>query len=84
MAEGQPFTEFKPAADVQQVLQKYGVDKNKEHIFYCQSAVRTTTHIFAMYMLGWDINKLHNYDGSWIEWSYHEKNPVVVDPPAVK
>lgn len=79
IAEGEKFTEFKPAADVKAVLAKFGVDQNKEQIFYCQSAVRTTTHIFAMYMLGWDIEKLRNYDGSWIEWSYHKDNPVVVD-----
>jgi 3-mercaptopyruvate sulfurtransferase SseA len=41
--------------------------------------VRTTTHIFTLYMLGWDITKLGNYDGSWIEWSYHKDNPVVVE-----
>jgi thiosulfate/3-mercaptopyruvate sulfurtransferase len=79
VAEGEAFTEFKPAAEVTAMLQKFGVDRNKEHIFYCQSAVRTTTHIFALHMLGWDISKLHNYDGSWIEWSYHEKNPIATD-----
>jgi thiosulfate/3-mercaptopyruvate sulfurtransferase len=79
VVDGEKFTEFKPAAEVQQVLAKFGVDPKKEQIFYCQSAVRTTTHIFTMYMLGWDINQLRNYDGSWIEWSYYEKNPVVVD-----
>jgi thiosulfate/3-mercaptopyruvate sulfurtransferase len=77
--EGEKFTEFKPAVDVQQVIAKYGLDPAKEQIFYCQSAVRTTTHIFALYMLGWDITKLGNYDGSWIEWSYHKDNPVVVE-----
>jgi thiosulfate/3-mercaptopyruvate sulfurtransferase len=81
VVEGEKFTEFKPAADAVAVLQKFGVDKAKDQIFYCQSAVRTTTHIFVMYMLGWDMNKLRNYDGSWIEWSFHEKNPLVVDPP---
>ena len=74
------FTEFKPAAEVQQMIAKFGADKNKTQVFYCQSGVRTTTHIFTMYMLGWDITKLRNYDGSWIEWSYHEKNPVIIDP----
>jgi thiosulfate/3-mercaptopyruvate sulfurtransferase len=81
VAEGEKFTEFKPAAEATQVLQKFGVDKAKDQIFYCQSAVRTTTHIFVMHMLGWNMDKLRNYDGSWIEWSFHEKNPVVVDPP---
>jgi thiosulfate/3-mercaptopyruvate sulfurtransferase len=84
VAEGQPFTEFKTAAEVQGVIQKFGIDRNKTQIFYCQSGVRTTTPIFVLYMLGWDLNKVRNYDGSWIEWSYFKDNPIVVDPPAEK
>ena len=38
--------------------------------------MRTTTHIFALYLMGWDLDRLLNYDGSWIEWSYYEQNPV--------
>jgi thiosulfate/3-mercaptopyruvate sulfurtransferase len=79
VAQGEAFTEFKPAAEAQQVLATFGVDRNKDQIFYCQSGVRTTTHIFVMYMLGYDMAKLRNYDGSWIEWSYHEKNPITID-----
>ncbi len=22
-------------------------------------------------------DRLYNYEGSWLEWSYHESNPVV-------
>jgi thiosulfate/3-mercaptopyruvate sulfurtransferase len=72
-------TAFKDAAEIQKVIDKYGMDKNKTQIFYCQSGVRTTTNMFALYLMGWDPNHLANYDGSWIEWSYFEKNPVVVD-----
>jgi thiosulfate/3-mercaptopyruvate sulfurtransferase len=69
-------TEFKTAAEIQKVIDKNGIDKNMTHIFYCQSAVRTTTHIFSLYLMGWDLDHLLNYDGSWIEWSYYEQNPV--------
>jgi thiosulfate/3-mercaptopyruvate sulfurtransferase len=69
-------TEFKTAAEVQEVIKKAGLDPNKTNIFYCQSAVRTTTHIFSLYLMGWDLDNLLNYDGSWIEWSYYEENPV--------
>ena len=64
---------------VESIAKKYGMDPNKRQIFYCQSGVRTTTHIFALYLMGWDMDRLHNYDGSWIEWSFHEKNPVDTD-----
>ncbi len=67
-------TEFKTAAEIQQVLDKFGFDRNKQQVFYCQSGVRTTTEIFALYLMGWDPAQLHNYDGSWIEWSYYHKN----------
>jgi len=71
-------TEFRTAAEVKSVIKKFGIDENKNQVFYCQSGVRTTTHIFALYLMGWDMDQLHNYDGSWIEWSFHENNPVEV------
>ena len=73
--DGTP-TEFKSAAEIQKVIDANGIGKDQTHVFYCQSAVRTTTHIFALYLMGWDMDNLLNYDGSWIEWSYHEENPV--------
>ncbi len=30
--------------------------------------------------MGWDVDRLHNYDGSWLEWSYHEQNPIATGP----
>jgi thiosulfate/3-mercaptopyruvate sulfurtransferase len=70
-------TEFRNSAEIQRVIDDNGMRPNADQLFHCQSGVRTTTHIFALYLMGWDLARLHNYDGSWIEWSYHEKNPVV-------
>jgi len=67
-------TEFKTAAEIQKVIDEFGFDKTKQQIFYCQSGVRTTTEIFGLYLMGWNPAQLHNYDGSWIEWSYFHKN----------
>ncbi len=72
-------TGFKNAAEIQKVIDSFKMDKNKDQIFYCQSGVRTTTGIFALYLMGWDLDRLHNYDGSWLEWSYHADNPLTVD-----
>ena len=69
-------TAFKTAAEIQQVIDKFGIDPTKDQIFYCQSGVRTTTNIFALYLMGWDTALLHNYDGSWLEWAYFEENPI--------
>jgi thiosulfate/3-mercaptopyruvate sulfurtransferase len=60
-------------------LQRFGFDKAKQQVFYCQSGVRTTQQMFAMYLLGWPVDKLHNFDGSWIAWSYNKANPIVCD-----
>lgn len=79
VAEGEAPTAFKDAAEVRKVVEKHGMDPNKIQIFYCQSGVRTTTEMFALYLLGWNPNHLRNYDGSWIEWSYFDKNPIVAD-----
>ena len=77
--EGGTPTEFKTSKEIRSILDREGFDENKHQLFYCQSGVRTTTEIFALYLMGWDPDKLHNYDGSWAEWSYYEENPVVTD-----
>jgi thiosulfate/3-mercaptopyruvate sulfurtransferase len=74
--DGEHPTGFKTAAEIQKVIDKFKMDEGKDQIFYCQSGVRTTTGIFALYLMGWDIDRLHNYDGSWLEWSFHEGNPI--------
>ena len=45
-------------------------DGGGAHVFYCQSAVRTTQLIFGMCRAGWPLERLKNYDGSWVEWSH--------------
>ena len=53
------------------------MDRQQTHIFYCQSGVRSTTAIFALYLMGWSPERLFNYEGSWLEWSYYDQNPVL-------
>ena len=62
------------------MIDKFKMDRGKEHIFYCHSGVRSTTPVFVLYLMGWDVDRLHNYDGSWLEWSYHEQNPIATGP----
>jgi thiosulfate/3-mercaptopyruvate sulfurtransferase len=69
---------FKTAPEIQAVIDEFGMSPDKDQIFYCQSGVRTTTAIFTLYLMGWDPDRLHNYDGSWLEWSYDEDNPIAV------
>ncbi|HZD54956.1 MAG TPA: hypothetical protein VE080_01755, partial [Candidatus Aquicultoraceae bacterium] len=62
-------------------LQKLGFDPGKDQYFYCQSGVRTTQVLFALYLSGWELSKLHNYDSSWIGWSKDEGLPLEAGVP---
>jgi thiosulfate/3-mercaptopyruvate sulfurtransferase len=74
--DGKP-TGFKSAPEIRRVIDTFKMDPRDEQIFYCQSGVRSTTAVFALWLMGWDPDRLYNYEGSWLEWSYHESNPVV-------
>lgn len=64
------------------VLNRLGYDRSKELYFYCQSGVRSTQAIFSLYLAGWPLEKLHNYDSSWIGWSKDTSLPIVTGLPA--
>jgi 3-mercaptopyruvate sulfurtransferase SseA len=44
-------TAFKAAAEMQQVIATFAMDRHRTHPFYCQSGVRSTTAIFALYLM---------------------------------
>ena len=69
-------TEWLPASEAQKVIEKFGFDPSKKQYFYCQSGVRTTQMISTLFALGWPMDKLYNYDGSWIAWSMDDKLPI--------
>jgi thiosulfate/3-mercaptopyruvate sulfurtransferase len=79
--EGENRAEWLTAAEIQPLLRKLGFDPEKEQYFYCQSGVRTTQVIFALYLSGWQLEKLHNYDSSWIGWSKDASLPMVAGDP---
>ena len=68
--------EWLTAAEMQPLLSKLGFNPEKEQYFYCQSGVRTTQVLFALYLSGWQLEKLHNYDSSWIGWSKDASLPL--------
>jgi thiosulfate/3-mercaptopyruvate sulfurtransferase len=74
--------EWLTAAELQPVLHKLGYERSKDQFFYCQSGVRSTQAIFALYLAGWPLDKLHNYDSSWIGWSMDKSLPIVSGVPA--
>ncbi len=74
--------EWLSAAELQTVLHKLGYDRRSDQYFYCQSGVRSTQALFALYLAGWPLDKLHNYDSSWIGWSKDKNLPIVSGLPA--
>ena len=66
--EGRP-SEFRTAAEIGALLRQAGFEPEHDHIFYCHSGVRAATPLFALYLMGYPVERLHLYDGSWIEWS---------------
>lgn len=71
--------EFATASQLTQLIRSYNLDKGKEQVFYCHSGIRSTQVIFAFYLLGWPVEKLHNFDGAWIAWTHNPGNPVVCE-----
>lgn len=63
------------------VIKAYRLDKTKRHYFYCQSGVRTTVAMLALYRLGWDPQNLINFDGSWRAWSRDDALPSHQEMP---
>lgn len=66
---------FKTAEELRQMLEAKGITPDKTIIVYCQSGVRSALGTFVLKdLLGYP--NVKNYDGSWIEWSYHEDLPI--------
>jgi thiosulfate/3-mercaptopyruvate sulfurtransferase len=73
--------EWVTADELKPLLQKFGYDRKKDQYFYCQSGVRTTQALFALYLSGWPLEKLHNYDSSWIGWSKDDRLAIEAGLP---
>jgi len=63
---------FLPKETLAELYAKYEVTADKEIICYCHSGVRSAHSTFVLTeILGFE--NVKNYDGSWIEWSYHNE-----------
>jgi len=61
---------IKSERDLRYDLDDKGISPDKNIILYCQSGSRTShTYYVLKHVLGYE--KVRNYDGSWIEWSYN-------------
>lgn len=60
--------------DLQQKLDKMGLNKNKEIVTHCQTHHRSGLTYLAMKILGYP--NIKGYDGSWSEWGNREDTPI--------
>ncbi len=71
---------FLDIASLRERFAAVGVTPDKTIIAYCQSGVRSAHTTFVLsQLLGFD--SVMNYDGSWIEWSYHENLAIETGVP---
>ncbi len=78
-SEGRP-SEFRTAAEIGALLKQAAFEPEHDHIFYCHSGVRAATPLFALYLMGFPVERLHLYDGSWIEWSQRVAKEMAESP----
>lgn len=64
---------LKSILDLEAELAKKGISKDKNIIAYCQSGTRSS-HTTTLLTEVLNYPNVKNYDGSWIEWSYHYVN----------
>ncbi|GAB4478407.1 MAG: sulfurtransferase [Anaerolineales bacterium] len=66
---------FKPAAELRQLYEQYGITPDKEVIAYCRIGERSSLTWFVLrYLLGYP--NVKNYDGSWTEWGNLVDAPI--------
>lgn len=71
-----------PPASLRREFERLGLTKDDVVLSYCQSGTRSAATFFALYQLGYDEDRVVNYDGSWAEYSRLEHLPVEFGPPA--
>jgi thiosulfate/3-mercaptopyruvate sulfurtransferase len=68
---------FKPAWELEDVLEKAGLSRNRETILHCQGGIRTTLGFFVLALLGWD--RVRAYDAAMAEWANRDDTPLVLE-----
>ena len=65
---------FRPAEEIQELLEEYRIDKNQTIATLCQSGIRASLVAFALELVGYPEIKL--YDGSMAEWASLDDPPL--------
>ncbi len=60
---------WKPAAKIRKIYADKGVTPDKEVYLYCHVGVTSAHSLLGLYLIGFPLEKLRNYEGSSLEWS---------------
>lgn len=70
---------FKSASELEAILAKAGLSRDRETIVHCQAGVRTTLGYFVLALLGWE--HIRAYDAAMAEWANRDDTPLVLNGP---
>ena len=68
---------FLTADELHGYIARIGIRPTDHNVFYCQSGVRVTQTLFALYLDGWPLEHLHIFDSSMIGWGNSPDLPVL-------
>lgn len=72
-----PDNTFLDSAELEAYTDRIGMQPTDHNVFYCQSGVRVTQPLFALFLQGWPLEHLHIFDSSFIGWANSPDLPVV-------
>lgn len=75
---------LRPRAELVELLDSHGIDRNAEVVNYCQSHVRSSYTYLVLKFLGFE--KVRGYPGAWSDWGNAPDTPIATaadhKPPA--
>jgi len=70
---------WKPAEEIKKIYGAKGVTADKDIFLYSHNGLPATHSLVALYLAGYPLEKLHLYEGSWVEWSRSQEAAELED-----
>ncbi len=74
---------LKPAEEIKKIYAAQGISTDKDIYLYSHNGLPAAHSLLSLYLAGYPLEKLHLYDGSWVEWS-RSREPVEIGGPGQK